>query len=190
MDKNDILKHNEKSWNKHVEEQFRWTQPYSDNLMQYAKQGKVELFLSPNTPIPVSWCQFKDKVVLVLAGGGGQQAPLLALAGAKRVVVVDISMKQLEQDLEVSRKYNIKNLEVCNCSADKLNIDSESIDLIINPLSSCFFPDMNTVWNEVARVLKKSGKICYAFNNPIAYQFDYEKSNKGCLLYTSPSPRD
>ena len=58
----------------------------------------------------------------------------------------------------------------------------------MNPLSNCFFQDIEEVWKQCARILRPGGVLIYAFNNPICYQFDYEQANIGNfqLKYAQP----
>jgi 2-polyprenyl-3-methyl-5-hydroxy-6-metoxy-1,4-benzoquinol methylase len=62
-------------------------------MIASAKQGEWAIHITKK-PIPRSWLpqDIKEKDILCLASAGGQQAPVLAAAGAN-VTVYDISEK-------------------------------------------------------------------------------------------------
>ena len=68
----------------------------------------------------------KSKDILCLASGGGQQAPILAAAGAN-VTSFDNSAKQLEQDKLVA---NRENLEIRIEKGDAADLSGESSDTL------------------------------------------------------------
>lgn len=99
-----ILRLNQHGWDLQVEEQDVWTQPVSSEQIERAQLDNWSLVLTPNRPVPRNW--FGDVVgrdILCLASGGGQQAPILAAAGA-RVTVLDASARQLGQDEMVAAR--------------------------------------------------------------------------------------
>lgn len=180
----EIKNHNEKAWDLYAQAQGRWSIPIKESDL-----GKSEnLKITPQKPLPKEWTEsIEGKTILALAAGGGQQGPLLASLGAK-VTVVDISKEQLEKDRRTAESYGLQ-VETLHTSADNLSFLKEnSFDLIINPVSNCFFESLPPVWKECSRVLKSRGILIYAFNNPISYLFDYELMNKGSfhLKYSSP----
>jgi 2-polyprenyl-3-methyl-5-hydroxy-6-metoxy-1,4-benzoquinol methylase len=65
--------------------------------------------LTPTKPVPKEWFpeNLKDKKILCLASGGGQQGPILAATGAE-VTIFDNSTKQLEKDNFVAQRDNLK----------------------------------------------------------------------------------
>jgi SAM-dependent methyltransferase len=57
----------------------------------------------------------------------------------------------------------------------------KSFDLIFNPVSTVFMPDVMTVWRECARVLRPGGVLMTGFMNPVHYIFDLYKADEGML---------
>jgi SAM-dependent methyltransferase len=101
---------------------------------------------------------------------------------------VDISDEQLKQDQKVAKEFGL-DIKTIDSSADDLSmLEDGYFDIIVNPLSNCFFEKLEPVWRECARVLRPGGKLMYAFNNPIAYLFDFKKANRGeyTLKYSQP----
>lgn len=91
------------------------------------------------------------KKVLCLAAGGGRQSSLYAAAGAD-VTVVDISPAMLELDRRVAaeRGYRLRLFEASMESLSMLR-DAE-FDIVIQPVSTCYVPDVGPVFAEVAGV--------------------------------------
>jgi SAM-dependent methyltransferase len=55
---------------------------------------------------------------------------------------------------------------------DLSRFDDQSFDLIFHPVSNCFMDDVNKVWKECYRVLRKGGILLAGFCNPLIYIFD------------------
>ena len=188
MNDDEIIKHNQNAWNKSVEEKNCWTVISGEEEIAAARSGNPRIFLSPNKAVPMSWLgDVSHKQVLGLAAGGGQQAPILAAAGAE-FTSFDFSEGQLAQDQKAAKMYDLQIKTVQGLASDMSCFADASFDLIINPCSNCFFPEIEPVWSECHRVLKQGGRLMYCFNNPIVYLFDFEKANRGEyeLRYTMP----
>ena len=118
--------------------------------------------------------------VLCLASGGGQQAPILAAAGA-RVTVFDNSPKQLEQDRKVALRGKLELITVEGDMTELSCLADESFDLIFHPCSNLFIPDVRPVWKEAFRVLRRGGTLLAGFLNPVLYLFDNRLAERGLL---------
>lgn len=184
----DVITHNREAWDHSVKEADIWTVIASEDEIKQARLGKPRIILTPNTPVPDSWLsQLEGVKLLGLAAGGGQQSALLAAAGAD-VTVFDLSPLQLEQDQKAAKTYDL-SVRTIQGSADQLNgLRDGEFDLIVNPVSNCFFPSLENVWKECHRVLKSGGRLMYGFINPVSYLFDFEMANKGefRLKYSQP----
>ena len=167
-----LLEHNRKSWNRKVESKNQWTIPVTSEEIENARKGKFEILLTPWKPVPMEWFPpLQDLKVLCLASAGGQQAPLLAAAGAG-VTVFDISEKQLEQDILVANRENLSLKTIMGDMTNLSVFDNESFDLIFHPVANCFIPDILPVWKETYRVLRKNGRLLSGFANPVLYLLD------------------
>lgn len=186
-----IREHNRKAWDKLVENQDRWTQPVSSDEIERAKTGDWNVILTPSTVVPRNWfpSSLKGVKLLCLAGGGGQQAPLFAAAGAE-VTVFDNSAKQLAQDRFVAQRDSLSIQTVEGDMRDLSRFPNESFDFIFHPCSNCFVDDILVVWKEAFRVLKRGGILISGFSNPVPFQFDPEKQKPDQtvfeLKYTAP----
>ena len=111
------------------------------------------------------------KRTLCLAAGGGRQGPLYAAAGAI-VTVVDISPAMLELDRNVAADRKLK-LTTVEASMDDLSMLAEaSFDIVIHPVSTCYVPDIGSVYREVARVLVGGGVYVSQHKQPVSLQVD------------------
>src|SRR5688572_16054072 len=103
-----VFEHNSKAWDKYSEKGIEWSLPVSAEEIARARTGDWEIILTPLKPVPRDWFgDVRGKRVLCLASGGGQQAPILAAAGAQ-VTSFDASGKQLEKDEFVARRENLE----------------------------------------------------------------------------------
>ncbi len=101
----------------------------------------------------------RGKDVLCLSAGGGRHGPALARAGA-RVMVVDFSERQLEAD----RAAGVRTVRA---SIDDLSpLAAASFDVVVQPVSACYVPDVARVYAEVARVLRPGGLYVVQHKQP------------------------
>ncbi|PHM38853.1 class I SAM-dependent methyltransferase [Xenorhabdus innexi] len=185
----DFLTANQIAWDKQAEEQHPWSVPVSSDMISQAKKGEWQVHLTPK-PLPKEWLgDISRKRILCLASAGGQQAPILAAAGAE-VTVFDLSIKQLEQDRMVAERDKIRLETVQGDMRDLSIFANETFDLIFHPISNLYIPDVNPVWQECHRVLKTKGKLLASFFNPVVFvgERNAEHMQKGIInpLYKMP----
>lgn len=164
----DFISANQKAWDKQAESQQAWSIPVDSQTIHDAKQGNWQVHLTP-TPVDTTWLgDIVGKKILCLASAGGQQAPVLAAAGAN-VTVFDFSQQQLEQDKMVAERDNLI-LDIVQGDMRSLHMFAdETFDIIFHPISNLYIPDVNPVWQECYRVLKPSGRLLSSFFNPIVF---------------------
>jgi SAM-dependent methyltransferase len=166
----EVLAANERAWDRKVREgQSTYTRPVSTQEVEAARHGDVRLHLGTRRLVPPQWLpELRGCRVLCLAAGGGQQAPLLAAAGA-RVTVLDLSAEQLSQDRMVARRDSLELEAVQGDMRDLTGFPDGTFDLIVHPVANCFIPDVRPLWGECYRVLCPGGSLLSAFVNPILY---------------------
>jgi len=183
-----ILQHNKKAWEREVQNGNPWTIPVTPEQIARARQGDFQLLLTPVRPIPPEWYpSLLGCRVLCLASGGGQQAPILAAAGA-RVTVLDNSPAQLDCDRRVAQREHL-DLELVEGDMADLSVFSDgSFDFILHPVSNCFVPHVRPFWKEAFRVLRAGGRLAAGFLNPLQYCFDEDLAQQGIfqLRHTIP----
>jgi SAM-dependent methyltransferase len=178
----DIRSYNREAWNREVEGgKNPWSQPVGPEIITKARQGEFGILLTENIPVPLRWFPpLKGAEILCLASGGGQQGPVLAAAGG-RVTVLDNSPRQLEQDRLVAERESLPLRTVEGDAADLSPFTDRSFDLVFNPVSTVFMPDVRAVWKECYRVLRPGGVLMTGFMNPVHYIFDLYKADEGSL---------
>jgi len=160
--------HNQTAWDLEADRKGPWSQPVATETVAFARRGDWKVHLTPS-PLATDWLgKVAGKEILCLASAGGQQAPVLAAAGAK-VTVFDLSSKQLAKDAEVAVRDGL-TLKIVQGDMRDLSIFSDgSFDLILHPISNQYVPDIQSVWNESYRVLRKGGVLLASFFNPVLF---------------------
>ena len=175
----DILKHNRDAWDALASRASRWTVPVGPEVIAAARRGEWSVILTPTKAVPREW--FGDLVgrdVLALASGGGQQAPVLAAAGA-RVTLLDNSPAQLGQDRMVAEREGLSLRLEQGDMRDLSRFADASFDVVFHPASNSFIPDVQPVWNECSRVLRPGGRLMSGFMQPAAFLFDDAETSRG-----------
>jgi SAM-dependent methyltransferase len=123
--------------------------------------------------VPRDWfpLELADVDLLCLASGGGQQGPVLSAAGAA-VTVLDNSPRQLDRDREVADREGLALSTVLGDMRDLSAFADNSFDVVFNPVSNVFCPDLAPVWRESFRVLRPGGILMSGFLNPDIFIFD------------------
>jgi SAM-dependent methyltransferase len=167
----DVFNHNRISWDRQAARQCAWSQPVGAEEVVAARSGNCHVRLTPNR-LPAGWLDHVQGLrILCLASGGGQQAPILAAAGAL-VTVFDASEVQLQQDRLVAQRDGLE-LETVQGDMRDLSIFADaSFDLIFHPISNLYVPDVAPVWHECFRVLRSGGTLLSSFYNPVVFVAD------------------
>lgn len=177
----DPREHNRLAWDRQVESGNKWTLPVGPEVTAAARLGRWEIYLTPLKPVPAVWFPpLPGKEVLCLASGGGQQAPILAAAGAN-VTTLDNSPRQLAQDRFVAERDGLSIRTVEGDMRDLSVFPDLSFDLIVHPVSNNFVPEVRPVWKEAFRVLRPGGALLAGFGNPAIYIFDWPAMQAGRL---------
>lgn len=107
--------------------------------------------------------------ILCLAAGGGRQGPLYRAAGAN-VTVLDISSGMLELDRQVCMHLGINYQIVQGDMSDLSMFGNGVFDLVAHPVSTCYVPNLQPVFSEVARVLRPGGLYVSQHKEPMNLQ--------------------
>jgi len=170
----DVRSYNEEAWDREVERGNQWTVPVGPDVIEAARRGQWEVLLTDGKPVPKAWFpEMEGAEILCLASGGGQQAPVFAVAGAK-VTVFDNSPGQLAQDRLVAERESLDLRTVQGDMRDLTAFADGSFDLVFHPVSNLFVPEVRPVWAEAFRVLRRGGALLAGFLNPAVYVFDLD----------------
>ena len=186
----DIQGLNRAAWDQAVEAgENPYTQVVSSQQVGDARAGSWAIHLSEQRTVPSEWFPSLPGLrVLCLAAGGGQQAPILAAAGAE-VTLLDGSPRQLGQDAFVAERDGLELRLVQGDMADLSAFGDASFDLVVNPVSTLFVPDVGKVWRECRRILVSHGVLIAGFMNPDEFVFDPDALDaRGDFVVRYPLP--
>ena len=126
----------------------------------------------------------RGKRVLCLAAGGGKHGALFAAAGAV-VTVVDLSPAMLDLDRRMAKERG-HSVRVVEASMDNLSaLGDGEFEVVIQPVSTCYVPDVLAVYREVARVTMPGGLYVSQHKQPATLQAEATGSARG---YTVTEP--
>lgn len=176
----DVLQYNREAWNRQsTSGDSPWCEPVDATVIAEARDGNWELILTPTLRVPSGWFgDIRKARVLCLASGGGQQAPVLAAAGAE-VTSFDASDEQLAKDQLVADREGLAIRAERGDMADLSRFADDSFDLIFHPVSNVFARAIRPVWQECHRVLAPGGRLLSGFMNPCFFLFDHEDIEQG-----------
>ena len=185
-----IINKNQEHWENEVESGKHYTIPdlnLDKDLLNKFANGDLLFWSDPcainNNPMlkkirQYEYADMKGKKVLCLASGGGQQSAMFSLLGAD-VTVVDISQGQLNGDIQAANHYGYTIKTVLGSMTDLSAFEDETFDIVHQPISICFVPDVAAVYREVFRVLKKGGMYHVDHINPATHPTSYENDIDG-----------
>ena len=166
-----VRDYNRYAWNHQVDKKNKFTIPVDPQTIANARKGMFSVLLTETKPVPHDWFPpLQGLDLLGLACGGGQQGPVFAALGAS-VTIFDNSPAQLERDRQVADR---EGLTIRTVEGDMRNLSAfldETYDLIFNPVSSVFCPEVRPVWQEAYRVLRHGGLLLAGLANPVYYMF-------------------
>ena len=173
------VEQNESMWDSIARSERDWFPVVDAEQVAQARTGRPRIHVTAQKSIPPQWlAPISGKKILCLAGGGGQQAPLLAAAGGE-VTVFDLSREQLERDQQVAAREGLSLRTVQGDMRDLSPFDPAMFDLIVNPCSVCYCPDVLAVWRECHRVIRPGGCLITGLINPVNFLFDEIKASRG-----------
>ena len=166
--------YNAEAWDTYVKNGIEWTVPVTPEIIAAARQGQWSVILTATRPVPVEWFPTMQSCdILCLAGGGGQQAPVFAAAGAN-VTVLDNSAAQLAQDRLVADREGLEIRTIQGDMRDLSCFSDASFDMVFHPISNCYVSEVQPIWEESFRVLRPGGRLLAGLVQPTQYLFDFK----------------
>lgn len=178
--------HNRRAWDERAHRRQTFARPAKDEEFEGDPLKAMD---------PRGWMggSVVGKRMMCLGAGGGRQGPLYAHAGAV-VTVVDLSEAQLEIDRRVAAERSLR-IRTVRASMDDLSMFADaSFDVVVQPVSSCYIPDVTPMFTHVARVLIDGGLYISQHKQPASLQADVRPSRHGYELIepyyrTGPLPQ-
>lgn len=106
---------------------------------------------------------FQDKTVLDLGCGYGWHSRYASERGAKLVVGIDQSEKMIQTAKE---KNNLQNIDYRICNLLEYDYPKDAFDCVISNLVLHYIEDLNQVYKNVYRTLKKDGIFVLNIEHP------------------------
>ena len=161
-----------------VEEGWEWGKPISHKAWLEARAGRWQMLLTPTKPVPRDWFgPLEGRRVLGLASGGAQQMPVFAALGAE-CHVLDYSARQIESEEQVARREGYVIHAVRADMTKPLPYPDAFFDLIFHPVSNCYIEEVEPVWRECWRVLKKGGRLLAGLDSGLNFLVDEEQGDR------------
>ena len=177
------IKLNEDRWN-NVKNDY--TEPLTHEELEEVRKHPISVALTVGKKVPKEWFEKANgKKMLGLACGGGQQGPVFAAKGYD-VTIMDFSTSQLQRDEMVAEREGLKITTVQGDLTKPFPFENETFDIIFNPVSNVYIEDLENMYKEASRVLKKGGLLMVGFMNPWIYMYDadivWDKPDEELLL--------
>jgi SAM-dependent methyltransferase len=165
----DYVSVNQAGWNLLAASGCDSSRPYGE-----VELGQAASWLDDRGWLP--WDRFNT--VLCLAAGGGQQGPLFAALGYD-VTVADLSAEQLSRDRAVADEHGLTLQCVQADMLDLSALPNAHFDLIYQPVSAIYVPDVRKCYEQVARVSRKGGLYFVEHWNPVQMQLSDDQAWDG-----------
>lgn len=174
---------NAETISKWCREGWEWGKPIDHETYVKAARGEWDIYLTPTKTVPHAWFGgLSGKKILGLASGGGQQMPVFAALGAQ-CTVLDYAQVQCDSERMVAEREGY-SIEILRADMTKpLPFEDETFDLIFHPVSNCYVEEVEGIFRECYRVLKKGGVFLGGYDTGINYVFDEEEAQ---LKYALP----
>ena len=107
----------------------------------------------------------KNKAILDLGCGFGDHAKKLSKKGAKKIIGLDISSKLIG----FAKQQNIRNCNFSVRSMEKvLPFKNNTFDIVLSSLAIHYVKNLQRLFSEVHRVLKKGGVFAFSIGHPVS----------------------
>ncbi|MDD3999498.1 MAG: methyltransferase domain-containing protein [Bacilli bacterium] len=182
--KEKYTKINSKTIDRWVEAGWKWGKPIDIDTFRQAENGIWNVLLTPTKPMPHTW--FPSVIaglkILGLASGGAQQMPIFTALRAN-CTVLDYSKKQLESEITFAKSAGYKINTLYYDMTKPLPFEDESFDIIFHPVSNCYVEEVEGLFKECYRILKRGGIFVGGFDNGFNYVTNDEITISNKLPY-------
>lgn len=152
---------------------------WNDNSIKYQEDSKIPTCSAHYGPYAPNENQLKllgdvnGKKILEIGCGGGQCSIALVKQGAK-CIGLDISIEQLKFAAKLAKRENVEVEFIQGSFQDLKRINSGSQDIVFSAFALQYASNLDKVFNEVNRVLKKDCVFVFSLDHPFYIIFDVE----------------
>jgi len=102
-----------------------------------------------------------NEVCVDLGSGRGSDALRLAeiVGSGGHVYGIDISEGMIKKAIDTSKRLGVSNVDFIHSSLEKIDLKSNTADLVISNCTINHSSDKQAVWNEIFRILKPGGRF-------------------------------
>jgi SAM-dependent methyltransferase len=171
----DCIAFNQNRWNQVARKKGNpYTIPISHEALMQARDKPIEVGLTVGRTVPAWWFEkAKGNKILGLACGGGQQGPLFAVKGFD-TTIMDFSEAQLASDRLVADREGLDIKTVLADMTEAFPFEDQRFDIVFCPVSNVYIEDLENMWKESYRVLKRGGLLMVGYMNPWIYMYDLD----------------
>jgi len=159
-----IHRTNRERWNALATAYVEYTRPFIDFTKDDAEKYVYRYGILSN---------IAKKKILCLAGGGGQDSAAFGLLGAA-VTIMDLSENQLARDRQAAEHHGYEIQTQHGDMRDLARFSDDLFDIVWQPYSINFVPEVDLVIQGVARILRSGGIYFLQFANPFVQSIDDE----------------
>jgi ubiquinone/menaquinone biosynthesis C-methylase UbiE len=151
---------------------------YQEINLRYSELAESSCCLSCGGAINYAKAATGEVCVDLGSGRGTDAIRLGEKVGPEgRVFGIDISEGMIKKSTDTVNRLGVENVKFINSKFEKIDLDSNTADLVISNCTINHSSDKQAVWNEVFRILKKKGRFVvsdiYALNTiPEEYSKD------------------
>lgn len=113
----------------------------------------------------------KNKSVLCIGCGSGEECSHIKSLGAKKVIGVDIS-----EELINYAKKNYPDIEFYIMDMEKLNFPKSNFDFVYSSLALHYLKDWTRALKNIYKILKKDGTFLFSAHHPIKWGAEKERA--------------
>ena len=152
---------------------------WNDNSIKYQEDSNIPICSVHYGPYAPNESQLRllgnvnRKRVLEIGCGGGQCSIALAKQGAK-CIGLDISVEQLKFAIKLAERENVRIKFIQGSFQNLKRINSTSQDIVFSAFALQYALNLNRVFSEVYRVLRKNGIFAFSLDHPFYNIFDVE----------------
>jgi ubiquinone/menaquinone biosynthesis C-methylase UbiE len=121
----------------------------------------------------------KNKKILDLGSGFGDHASRYVWKGAKEVIGLEIS-KEL---VKLANERNIKRAQFIVTNLNKkIPFKNNSFDIVTSSMTIHYIKNLEYLFQEVRRILKKNGIFVFSTGNPVYASMDKDRDNFSYIM--------